>query len=38
MRRVVFTHPYTSIAEQEAQERAAILAHFGVSWERLDLA
>ncbi len=38
VRRVVFTHPYTSIAEQEAQERAAILAHFGVSWERLDLA
>lgn len=38
VRRVVFTHPYTSIAEQEAQERAAILAHFSVTWERLDLA
>jgi dCMP deaminase len=37
VRRVVFNHPYTSIAEQEAQERGAILAHFGVKWERLEL-
>jgi dCMP deaminase len=37
VRRVVFNHPYTSIAEQEAQERAAILAHFGVKWERVEL-
>ena len=38
VRRVVFNHPYTSIAEQEAAERAAILEHFGVKWERLELA
>ena len=34
VRRVVFNHPYTSIAEQERVERAAILAHFSVIWEQ----
>ncbi len=38
VRRVVFQHPYTSIAEQEAAERASILRHFDVRWEQLDLA
>ncbi|MBM3906660.1 MAG: hypothetical protein FJ363_01145 [Gemmatimonadetes bacterium] len=37
VRRVVFQHPYTSIAEQEREERNAILAHFGVDWVQLDL-
>lgn len=37
VRRVVFLRPYASIAEQEKVERAAILAHFGVTWEQLDL-
>ena len=36
VRRVVFRHPYASIAEQERAERAAILGHFGVSWEHLS--
>lgn len=35
VRRVVFQHAYTSIAEQERLEREAILAHFGVRWEHL---
>ena len=35
VKRVVFRHPYASIAEQERAERQAILAHFGVSWEHL---
>ncbi|HJW31739.1 MAG TPA: deaminase [Holophagaceae bacterium] len=35
VRRVVFQHPYTSIAEQERAERQAILEHFGVAWEQL---
>ena len=35
VRRVVFRHPYASIAEQERAERAAILGHCGVSWEHL---
>ncbi len=35
VRRVVFRHPYTSIAEQERAERGAILGHFSVSWEHL---
>lgn len=38
VRRVVFQHPYTSIAEQEAAERASILRHFDVWWEQLDLS
>ncbi len=33
VRRVVFQHPYLSIAPQEAQERKAILAHYKVDWE-----
>lgn len=37
VRRVVFLRPYTSMAEQEKAERAAILAHFGVQWEHVDL-
>ena len=37
IRRVVFLRPYTSIAEQERQERAAILGHFGVDWVHLQL-
>ncbi len=35
VRRVVFQHPYSSIAEQERAERQAILEHFGVAWEQL---
>ncbi|WP_005032177.1 deoxycytidylate deaminase [Holophaga foetida] len=35
VRRVVYFHPYTSIAEQEKAEREAILGHFGVKWERI---
>lgn len=38
IRRVVFLRPYTSIADQERQERDAILAHFGVQWVHLPLA
>ena len=37
VRRVVFQHPYSSIAEQEAAERASILRHFSVQWEQLAL-
>lgn len=37
VRRVVFTRPYVSIAEQERAERQAILDHFGVKWEQLDV-
>jgi dCMP deaminase len=37
-RRVVFARPYTSIAEQERAERQAILDHFGVKWEQLELS
>ncbi|MBW7933423.1 MAG: hypothetical protein H3C62_07380, partial [Gemmatimonadaceae bacterium] len=37
VRRVVFQHPYTSIAPQEAAERNSILAHYQVQWERIDL-
>ena len=36
VRRVVFRHPYSSIAEQERKERAGILEHFGVKWEQHD--
>ncbi len=35
VRKVVFRHPYTSIAEQERNERQGILDHFGVKWEHL---
>ena len=38
VRRVVFHHPYTSIAEQERAERQAILEHFAVQWEQLQTA
>jgi dCMP deaminase len=34
VKRVVFLRPYTSMGIQEREERAAILAHFGVEWER----
>jgi dCMP deaminase len=34
VRRVVYRHPYSSIAEQERAERAAILGHFDVAWEQ----
>jgi dCMP deaminase len=37
VRRVVFLRPYTSMGEQERAERQAILEHFGVRWEQLDL-
>lgn len=37
VRRVIFARPYTSIAEQERAERQAILDHFGVKWEQLDV-
>jgi len=37
VRRVVFANPYQSIAPQEAEERASILAHFGVAWEQRTL-
>lgn len=37
VRRVVFMRPYVSIAEQERDERQAILDHFGVKWEQLDI-
>lgn len=37
VRRVVFLRPYTSMAEQEQAERAAILQHFGVLWEQIGL-
>lgn len=36
VRRVVFQHPYTSIAPQEAAERDSILKHFSVGWERVE--
>ena len=35
VKRVVFRHPYASIADQERAERNAILGHFRVSWEHL---
>jgi dCMP deaminase len=35
--RVVFLRPYTSIADQEKNERQAILDHFQIRWEQLDL-
>jgi dCMP deaminase len=38
VRRVVFQHPYVSIAPQEAEERASILKHYDVQWEQLSLA
>lgn len=37
VRRVVFQHPYVSIAPQEAEERGSILAHYQVAWEQLAL-
>ena len=37
VRRVVFLRPYVSMAEQELAERTAILEHFGVKWERIEL-
>ena len=37
VRRVVFARPYTSMGDQERTERQAILKHFGVQWEQLDL-
>lgn len=37
VRRVVFLRPYASMAEQEKAERAAILEHFGVTWEAVAL-
>lgn len=36
-RRVVFLRQYASIAEQEKKERQAILDHFNVRWELLEL-
>jgi dCMP deaminase len=37
VRRVVFARPYSSMDAQERSERQAILDHFGVRWEQLDL-
>jgi uncharacterized protein YbdZ (MbtH family) len=37
VRRVVFLRNYQSIAEQEKNERQAVLDHFNVRWELLDL-
>jgi dCMP deaminase len=37
IRRVVFLRPYTSIGEQERQEREAILGHFAIQWVHLAL-
>ncbi|MBK8791932.1 MAG: deoxycytidylate deaminase [Holophaga sp.] len=37
VRRVVFLRPYTSLAEQEKAERSAILGHFNVQWEQVNL-
>ncbi|MFZ1614317.1 MAG: hypothetical protein WAT51_09120 [Holophaga sp.] len=37
VRRVVFLRPYTSLAEQEKAERTAILGHFNVQWEQVNL-
>lgn len=37
VRRVVFARPYVSIAEQERAERQAILDHFRVKWEQLNV-
>jgi dCMP deaminase len=37
VRRVVFGHPYRSIGDQEREERDAILGHYGVRWEALEL-
>ena len=37
IKRVVFQRPYKSIAEQEREERSAILDHFGVQWVHLPL-
>ena len=37
VRRVVFLRPYTSMGDQERQERQAILDHFGVGWVHLPL-
>lgn len=34
VRRVVFSRPYTSIAEQERSERSAIIDFHQVSWEQ----
>jgi len=38
VRRVVFLRPYTSMVEQERQERNAILGHFDIQWVHLPLA
>ncbi len=37
VRRVVFGHPYRSIGDQEREERDAILGHYGVKWEALEI-
>ena len=36
VRRVVFGKHYTSMGDQERQERQGILDHYGVKWEQLD--
>ncbi len=38
VRRVVFGHPYRSIGDQEREERDAILGHYGVKWEAIEIA
>jgi len=35
-KRVVFLRPYTSIAQQERDEREAMIKFFGVAWERFE--
>jgi len=37
VRRIVYLRLYNSMGEQEKTERQAILYHFGVKWERLEL-
>jgi dCMP deaminase len=36
VRRIVFVQPYTSIGNQEREERDAIIRHYDLAWERLD--
>lgn len=38
VRRVVFAHPYTSMCEQEREERERILDFFSVQWEHEEVS
>lgn len=37
VRRVIYLRPYSSMGAQERAEREAILAHFHVQWEQIEL-